>query len=389
MKRIVSMLLSLVMALCLFTAAGGSALAAPTVTKDPVGDTISVGATEILNATADNAAEITWYLIAPGGVSYEAEQVVSRFPDMVIVGQGTGTLTLFNVPSGFTGWQAECHFKDVNGEETISQRTTVTVNEQLPAAPTITREPEHAWLAPGGKTTLTVYAEAPAGYTVTYEWFSSETNDLYTAMKIPDATSAEYTPPEVDGTVYYWVGMKSVGSEGMPSTKAYSQAVPVTYSTEPEVPDHVHTFSDEWASDEVYHWHVCSGCGEIGDRATHAYTGTETVKPTSRKQGERVGVCSVCGYETTQVIPAQSSQRSSSGKGLLVALLVLVIALLAAGAYYYVRYYRTGTRFEFSDITRRFSGGGKARSRAAGNSRGRHAGGYQQASPDDEDKEEF
>ena len=55
MKRIVSMLLSLVLILCLFTVAGGSALAAPTVTKDPVGDTISVyKANMIIPQIADN-----------------------------------------------------------------------------------------------------------------------------------------------------------------------------------------------------------------------------------------------------------------------------------------------------------------------------------------------
>ena len=62
------------------------------------------------------------------------------------------------------------------------------------------------------------------------------------------------------------------------------------------------------------------------------------MKPTSRKQGERVGVCTVCGYGTTQVIPAQRSEDSGKpGLGLLIALLVLVIALLVMGTLNYMR----------------------------------------------------
>ena len=187
----------------------------------------------------------------------------------------------------------------------------------------------------GEKTTLAVYAEAPTGYAIKYQWFATEEDNPATATAIPDATSEEYMPPEKDGTVYYCVSVRSVSGDSI-STVAYSPLVAVTYSNEPEVPAHVHEFSETWEKDDVYHWHVCTGCGEITDKATHSYTWTETVKPTSRKQGERVGVCSVCGYETTQTVPAQSSSSGKPGKGLLVALLILVILLLLLGAYKYI-----------------------------------------------------
>ena len=138
----------------------------------------------------------------------------------------------------------------------------------------------------------------------------------------------------------------------------------VTYSNEPEVPAHVHEYSEEWQIDDVYHWHVCTGCGEIADKATHSYQWTETVKPTSRKQGERKGVCTVCGYETTQTIPAQSSQSGKPGKGLLVVLLILVIILLLLGAY---KYLLGGTLPRMGSITP-WKGGSSG-------SGGRHSGG--------------
>ncbi len=380
MKKTVSLIMSLVLMICLFAGVSGSALAAPTITKDPGGETVSELGTAMFVSRADNASEITWYLVAPRGVSYEAEQVTDLFPSMAVAGQGTQTLTLYTIPTGFSGWKVECHFKDANGEEAVSQQAEVTISTTLPPTPTVTQAPEKAWLLYGQRITLSVYANPPVGNTIKYQWYATESNDPATATLIPDATTPEYTPPEKDGTVYYCVGLRSVNDTNV-STLAFTPLVPVTYSSEPEVPDHVHTYSDMWENDEIYHWHVCTGCGEIADRATHSYTWTETVKPTSRKQGERVGVCSVCGYETTQVVPAQTSERSSSGKGLLVALLVLVIAMLAAGAYYYVRYYRTGTPFNVSDITKNISGR-SGRSRGRTSSAGRHSGAQPPAEDD-------
>ena len=387
MKRVVSFVLCVVLMVCAMTALTPHAQAAtraPAITKHPGGETVSELGTAMFVSRADYDTEIIWYLVAPRGASYNAEEVSNLFPGMSMAGQGTETLTLYAVSSGFNGWQVECHFKDANGEEAVSEKATVTVSTQLPASPAVTQGPERAYLNFGEKTTLSVYAEAPTGYAVQYKWFSTETNDPATATLIADATAAEFVPPEKDGTVYYCAGLKSVGSEGQPSTYAFTPLVAVTYSSEPEVPEHVHTYSDVWEHDDIYHWHVCTGCGDIADRATHSYNWTETVKATSRKQGERVGVCTVCGYQTTQIIPVQTSQRGG-GKGVLVALLVLVIALLLAGAYYYIRYYRTGTRPDLSALGNLLSGAGKRSSRSgssgrhSGSAEGRHSGNDRQS----------
>ena len=307
----------------------------PKITKHPGGETISANGSAIFVSRAEGAVEYTWYIVAPRGVAYIAEQVGTVFPDMKIAGQGSEAIALYNIPTDFNGWQVECHFKDAQGNESVSDRATITVSTTMPAAPTINTPPKSAYLMFGEKTTLSVYAEAPAGNSIKYQWFATEENNPATATAIPDATTPEYAPPEKDGTVYYCVSVRSVNTESV-STVAYTPLVAVTYSNEPEVPAHIHEYSDEWQQDDVYHWHVCTGCGEIADKATHAYSWTETVKPTSRKQGERVGVCTVCGYETTQTVPAQSSSGSKPGKGLLIALLILVIILMLLGAYKYI-----------------------------------------------------
>ena len=60
---------------------------------------------------------------------------------------------------------------------------------------------------------------------------------------------------------------------------------------------HEHSFSEEWKTDAVYHWHVCSICNELVEKEEHTFGDWEiTTKPTETAQGLKERVCSVCGY---------------------------------------------------------------------------------------------
>ena len=72
---------------------------------------------------------------------------------------------------------------------------------------------------------------------------------------------------------------------------------------EPEKPEHVHTPS-EWKSDETSHWHTCSGCDEILDKANHTFGDWVETKPaTCTDKGERIKTCTVCNYVVKEEIP--------------------------------------------------------------------------------------
>ena len=61
--------------------------------------------------------------------------------------------------------------------------------------------------------------------------------------------------------------------------------------------DHEHDCSEEWKTDAVYHWHVCSICNELIEKEEHTFGDWEiTTKPTETDQGLKERVCSVCGY---------------------------------------------------------------------------------------------
>ena len=67
---------------------------------------------------------------------------------------------------------------------------------------------------------------------------------------------------------------------------------------------HKHESDGTWSSDEEYHFHVCSSCGETMDKEAHVWDeGLELSKPTEYKDGLSLFTCTVCGYEKEMVVP--------------------------------------------------------------------------------------
>ena len=55
---------------------------------------------------------------------------------------------------------------------------------------------------------------------------------------------------------------------------------------------HTHSWSNAWSSDATNHWHKCSGCDEIKDKAAHTF-GEWKLGAKDKEERE----CSVCGYK--------------------------------------------------------------------------------------------
>ena len=62
--------------------------------------------------------------------------------------------------------------------------------------------------------------------------------------------------------------------------------------------EHVHTFSNEWVSDDVNHWHESTCEHEVrGDIAEHSFGNAEVVvQATNTTEGVEKYTCTVCGY---------------------------------------------------------------------------------------------
>lgn len=315
---------------------------APTITKDPTGETVTEGGSAIFIARADNAQSLSWRFISADGVTtYDYTQVRSAFPSLGLSGGDTDTLTLTSIPYELNGWKVACLFKG-HSQDVVSAGAVITVNQTEIAQPTITRQPTGAEMKIGDDTgfTMSVSATAPNGGMLSYQWYTSPTGDANSLTPLDGATSATYRPIQSTGTKYYCVAVwNHVG--GRESQPVYSTMVKVILKPaegESAVQGvHTHSFSSEWKGNELSHWHECS-CGTHQDESFHSFEWTVTEEPTKKEDGAQTGVCSVCGYETTETIPAgldmDGEEDGKGGRGWLVGLfVVLVLAVLGTGGF--------------------------------------------------------
>lgn len=76
------------------------------------------------------------------------------------------------------------------------------------------------------------------------------------------------------------------------------------YVITPALGHATHTAGEEWLKNADEHWHKCTGCNEILDKATHTYGDwTVTKQPTATESGEKERTCSVCGYKQIETVP--------------------------------------------------------------------------------------
>lgn len=122
------------------------------------------------------------------------------------------------------------------------------------------------------------------------------------AIRIPqiEPTTEDY------GVKSYWYcgGCKTYfeDNSGAPGNKIGDAAALASWKSsagriEKKTPEHKHTFSDEWSSDETKHWHVATcGCkGLVNDFAAHDYS-------TSISKGIKTYTCKSCGYKKSETL---------------------------------------------------------------------------------------
>lgn len=313
---------------------------APTVTKDPTGETVTEGGSAIFIARADNAQSLVWrFISADGNTAYDYTQVRSAFPQLGVSGGDTDTLILTSIPYELNGWKVACLFKGYS-EDVVSAGALITVNQTPIASPTITRQPTGAEMKIGDDTgfSMSVSATAPNGGMLSYQWYISATGDTSSLTPIDGATSATYRPIQSTGTTQYCVAVwnHEAGRESQP---VYSTVVKVIFKPADgaEVQQaHTHSFSSDWSGNDLSHWHECS-CGTHQDESFHSFEWTVTEEPTKKQDGSQTGVCSACGYETTESIPAgldMDGENGGGGRGWLIPVfIVLVLGVLGTGGF--------------------------------------------------------
>lgn len=87
-------------------------------------------------------------------------------------------------------------------------------------------------------------------------------------------------------------------------TDVPSQPTPPGDPTLPPTLEHDHTFSNEWDSDEEYHWYnaTCEHTNLVSSKEEHNWEVEVMVDPTCKAEGAILYTC-VCGKEKTETIP--------------------------------------------------------------------------------------
>ena len=224
-----------------------------TITKSPSGEKVEKGGKASFVAHAANATGVSWRLVSSDTVdTINAAAAPEYFEGLVVYGANTDRLTLENIPASMNGWQVMAVFSGNNGPAyTYGARITVngssangTTTDKNPtgrivagitgagSVPVINGQPKGAELSSGKSTTLSVTAGTNDGGTLHYQWYISASEDAVEGQAIAGATSASYTPGELPGTRYYYVGVWSE-KDGAKSETVFSNRAAVTYSTAP------------------------------------------------------------------------------------------------------------------------------------------------------------
>ena len=176
-----------------------------TITKHPTGETVTEGGSAVFISRADNATEIVWRLVSPDTkTTYECKDASKYFPGLEVLGLGTDTLILKNIPYALDGWKAEAKFFGKDGP-VFSNGARITVNRSELQMPVISIQPQGAELQQGASVTLSVSATAPEG-SLRYQWYRAET-DASDGIAISGAESASLLVNDTLGSGYYYVGV--------------------------------------------------------------------------------------------------------------------------------------------------------------------------------------
>ena len=159
-----------------------------TITKHPTGETVTEGGSAVFISRADNATEIVWRLVSPDTkTTYECKDASKYFPGLEVLGLGTDTLILKNIPYALDGWKVEAKFFGKDGP-VFSNGARITVNRSELQMPVISIQPQGAELQQGASVTLSVSATAPEG-SLRYQWYRAE-SDASDGIAISGADSA-------------------------------------------------------------------------------------------------------------------------------------------------------------------------------------------------------
>ena len=121
---------------------------APTIIKDPGGETVDENSWASFVATAIYAESCSWVLVSPDGATVvDCSEIGKTFPGSSVNDDGVGKIIVRNIPAAMDGWQIKAVFKGPGGSKTSNgayikvKADPATVTPEPTPTPTPTPEP--------------------------------------------------------------------------------------------------------------------------------------------------------------------------------------------------------------------------------------------------------
>ncbi|MBO5867387.1 MAG: DUF4366 domain-containing protein, partial [Oscillospiraceae bacterium] len=97
--------------------------------------------------------------------------------------------------------------------------------------------------------------------------------------------------------------------------------------------NHTHSFATEWTTDDVGHWHACSGCEEKDSYAAHTWeNGSCSVCGAVNTNATQPTTTPTEGQEPTTAPTEQPDTNKTEEKGNNIIWIIVVIVVLASAA---------------------------------------------------------
>lgn len=347
----------------------------PTVSKSPSDETVATGGSCSFIARADVETHIDWYFNDTKGKEYSCSEAKNALKGLRLKGERDEKIILSRIPAEMDGWKIFCVFTNDSAQSTETKKATIHVTK---APPSVTKSPSGETVTENGSCSF--IARADGADTITWYLTDGKNNvaaksaaKKFSGLSVSGSSEEKLKLSNIPLSLNGWKVYAEFENEAgkVQSDKA---AVNVTANapaateapvTTPEPPadgpdpdigepaedpgtdepaeapgeEHVHTFGLNWSYDEDGHFHECE-CGEHADDEAHDMLWQVLKKPTKKVPGQRVGLCSVCGFSVTESIPVS---EASGTKTLLIVLLIVCAVLLVGcavflGLYLYREY---------------------------------------------------
>ena len=243
-----------------------AAVWAPTIIKNPTGETVKEGGWASFAVSANYARDYDWYVeSADGRQAIPVDNLHLIYENMSATGNGSTRMNLYNIPYELNGWKVVCFFIGAGDGNSVKSQ-----GAQLTVIPTVSR------------------VEAPKADTAEADSDTVAEADTDDAGN-PDAAAAEEASAEAVSQTEDTTG--DIPLDEMPST----------------APDPV--YSEAWSSDARSHWHDSENDDSRAQEELHSFVWYEA------EDGTQTGVCDVCGYTLTRKPADTGSQASGSDAG--------------------------------------------------------------------------